>query len=184
MNANLLLAAATQSGLSQMVGEVARQFGVNGQLLLSQVISFSVLAFLLHRFAYQPVLRVLEERRQRIQEGLENAEKIKAELARTEAVRKEVLQKAGDQANQIIEEARTAAARVLEEETRKARAAAEEILERARQAGETELARLKAELRREMGRLVVETTGRVIGRVLSPEEHQRLIQEAEKELAA
>ncbi|RME94912.1 MAG: ATP synthase F0 subunit B [Verrucomicrobia bacterium] len=183
MSANLLLAAA-EGGLGQMVGEVAHRFGVNGQLLISQILSFCVVAFLLHRFAYRPVLRVLDERRQRIQESLENAEKIKAELARTEAARKEVLQKAGEQANQIIEEARTAASRVLEEETRKARAAAEEILERARQAGETELARLKAELRREMGRLVAETTGRVIGRVLTPEEHQRLIQEAERELTA
>ena len=77
---------------------------------------------------------MLEERRQRIAEGLANAEKIKAELARTEAQRLEVLAQANAQATKLIEEARAAAARVQEQETQKAIAAAEQIIAKAREA--------------------------------------------------
>jgi F-type H+-transporting ATPase subunit b len=90
--------------------------------------------------------------------------KIKAELARTEASRQEVINQANVQAQKLIEEARQAAARVQEVETQKAIAAAKDIVEKARQATETEHARMLTELRREVGRLVVQTTGRVVAR--------------------
>ncbi|MCB1125639.1 MAG: F0F1 ATP synthase subunit B, partial [Verrucomicrobiae bacterium] len=177
MSSTLLLAAADVAAEAAeaaasgrgMVGEVAHTFGVNPQLLISQIISFCVVAFLLHRFAYKPVLAVLEERRQRIQEGLDNAEKIKAELARTEEARKAAMVEAGEQATKLINDAKAAAAQVLEKESQKAMAAANEIVERARQSSEAELARMKEELRQEVGRLVVETTAKVTGKVLTVE---------------
>ena len=78
-----------------------------------------IVAILLSNSAYRPILKVLEERRQRIADGLANADKIKAELAGTEAARQEVLSKANAQANKLIEEARAAAARVQERRRRR-----------------------------------------------------------------
>src|SRR5678810_1295522 len=95
-----------------IVGETAREFGVDWPHFIAQVISFGIVAFLLHRFAYKRVVGILEERRQRIAEGLANAEKIKAELARAETQRQEILTQANNQALKLIEEARAAAARV------------------------------------------------------------------------
>ena len=69
-----------------------------------------------------------------IAEGLANAEKIKAELARTEAQRQEVMTQANGQAMKLIEEARAAAARVQDQETQKAIAAAKDIVAKAREA--------------------------------------------------
>jgi F-type H+-transporting ATPase subunit b len=172
------------SGLGEMATETARTFGVDWPHFIAQVISFSIVAFLLHKFAYKPILKVLEERRQRIAEGLANADKIKAELARTESARQEVINQANVQAQRLIEEARAAAARVKEQETQKAIATATDIVEKARQATQAEHARMLADLRREVGRLVVATTGRVVGKTLSPEDQQRLAGEATRELAA
>lgn len=169
---------------ASIVGQTARAFGVDWPHFIAQLISFSIVAFALHRWAYKPILKVLEERRRRIEEGLANAEKIKAELARTEAARQEIMNQANSQAQKLIEEARAAAARVQDAETRKAIAAATEIIEKARQATEAEHARMLGELRREVGRLVVATTGRVVGKTLSPEDQQRLAGEATRELAA
>jgi F-type H+-transporting ATPase subunit b len=166
-----------------MIGDTAREFGVDWPHFIAQVVSFCIVAFLLHKFAYKRVLDVLETRRQRIAEGLSNAEKIKAELARTEAQRQEVLNQANTQANKLIEEARAAAARVQEQETQKAIAAAEQIIAKAREAAAADHARMMAELKREIGRLVVETTGRVTGKVLTPEDQQRLAQETSTQLA-
>jgi F-type H+-transporting ATPase subunit b len=158
--------------------------GIQWQILLAQTISFSVVLFVLWRFAYRPVFAMLEARRQKIVEATANAEKIKAELAQTEADRLKVLADAGDQADKLIDEAREAAARVRADETQKAVAAAEQIIAKAREAAAQEHAQMLAGLKREVGRLVVQTTSTVTGKVLTPEDQRRLAEETEKQLRA
>ena len=160
------------------------ELGIQWQVLLAQTISFSVVLFVLWRFAYRPVFAMLEARRQRIAEATANAEKIKTELAKTEADRQKVLAEAGDQADKLIDEARAAAARVRADETQKAVAAAEQIITKAREAAAQEHAQMLAELKREVGRLVVQTTSTVTGKVLTPEDQRRLAEETEKHLSA
>ena len=158
--------------------------GIQWKILLAQTISFSIVLFVLWRFAYRPIFSMLEARRQKIAEGMADAEKSKAELAKTQADRKAVLAQAGDQANELIEEARLAAARVREVETQKAIAAAEQIVTKAREAAAQDYARMLAELKREVGRLVVQTTATVTGKVLTAEDQKRLAEETEKQLTA
>lgn len=181
---SILMLAAASADSPNVVQEISRTFGLHTANFIAQVISFSIVAFLLHRFAYKPILKTLEDRRQRIAESLANAEKIKQELAKAEAARDEILQKAGVQANQLIEEARAAAARVQEQETQKAVAAAEQIIAKAREAAAADHARMLAELKSEIGQLVVRTTAQVAGKVLTDADQRRLVEEANKELAA
>jgi F-type H+-transporting ATPase subunit b len=177
----VVVALASSDGQIQ---QIARTFGVDWPHLVAQIVSFCIVCVVLHRFAYRPVLRILEERRQRIAEGLANAEKIKGELARTEAQREEVIARANAQATKLIEEARLAAARVQEQETQKAISVAEQIIVKAREAAAQEQARMLAEARSEMGRLVVETTAAVTGKILTAEDQRRLTEETTKRLAA
>jgi F-type H+-transporting ATPase subunit b len=137
----------------------------------------------LWRFAYKPVFQLLEARRQKIADGIADAEKIKAQLAETEAERKRVLAEAGDQASKLIEDARAAAIRVSEAETQKAILAAEQIIAKAREAAAQDHAKMLAELKREVGRLVVQTTATVTGKILTADDQQRLAKETENQLA-
>jgi len=179
-----IMFAGIGGDLAKAAQETAKTFGWNLPHFIAQCISFGIVAFLLHRFAYKPILNVLEERRQRIADSLADADRIKAELARTEAARREILEKADTQAGKLIEEARAAAARVQEVETQKAIAAAEQIIAKAREAAAADHARMLGELKREVGKLVVETTMRVTGKVLTVEDQQRLAEETNRELAA
>jgi len=181
MSALTLLADVNDGG---QIEQIARSFGVTWPHLIAQIISFCIVCALLHRFAYRPVLAMLEERRQRIAEGLANADKIKDELARTEAQRQEVMAQVNAQATILIEEARAAAARVQQQETQRAIAAAEQIMLKAREATEREHDRMLAELKREVGRLIVQTTAAVTGKILTPEDQQRLAEETAKQLAS
>jgi F-type H+-transporting ATPase subunit b len=176
----IILAAATENPIQ----EISRTFGFNTHHFVAQVISFLLVAGLLYKFAYKKILDVLEERRQLIAQGLANAEKIKHELANAQAKAQEILTQANAQGNKLIEEARQSAARVSETETQKAITTANEIIAKARLASEAELARMKAELRREIGRLVVATSAKVSGKILSPEDQQRLADETNRQLAA
>ena len=179
-----LFLASIGSDISETAKTTAERFGLNTPQFLAQVISFCIVAFLLYRFAYKPILTMLEERRQRIAESLANAERIKAELARTEALQREALEKANAQATKLIEQARAAAARVQEQETQKAIAAAEQIITKAREAAAQDHARMLAELKREVGRLVVQTTATVTGKILTADDQRRLAEETAKQVAA
>jgi len=181
MNALALLAAVDEGG---QVEQIARTFGVDWPHLLAQIISFSIVCFLLHRFAYKPVLKMLGDRRKQIEQGIADTEKIKVQLAQTEAERHEVMLKADAEASKLIEEARAAALRLQQQETQKAITAAEQIILKSRQAAEQEHARMLEELKREVGRMVVQAAGLVIGRTLTAEDQRRLSEETAKQMAA
>jgi F-type H+-transporting ATPase subunit b len=180
---NVLL-MAVQANLEARPERLVTIFGVDWPHLLAQIASFCIVCFLLYRFAYRPVLKMLEARREQIAQGLANAEQIKAELAKTEAQRREVMLQADAQATRIIEEARAAASRLQEGETQKAIAAAEQIVVKAREAAAIDHARMLAGLKREVGRLVVQTTASVTGKVLTPEDQMRLAEETARQLTA
>jgi F-type H+-transporting ATPase subunit b len=179
-----ILALLLQMEPSGQVENIARTFGVDWSHLIAQIISFCIVCALLYRFAYRRILKMLEERRRQIAQGLADTEKIKAELARTEAQRQEVMMQANAQATRLIEEAHVAAARVQNQETQKAMAAAEQIIVKSREAAAQDYARMLAELKREVGRLVVQTTAAVTGKILTPEDQRRLAEETAKQVTA
>jgi F-type H+-transporting ATPase subunit b len=181
---SIYMFAAQTGGLVDQMKATGEQFGFNKAIFISQIISFLIVAFLLKKFAYGPILKVLLERRERIEEGLKNADRIKGELAKTEAARQEILNKANTQANKLIEEARAAAAKVQETETQKAIQQAEQIIVKAREAAEADRARMVAELRKEIGGLVVKATSQVTGKILTLDDQKRLMEETNKQVAA
>ena len=175
---------AQASGLTDMVKETAETFGWNLWLFLSQVISFVVVAVLLRRFAYKPILNILHERRERIAEGLRNADKIKQQLAEAEQRHAEILAKANAEAQKMIDEARESAGHVAARREQEAIVAAEQIMAKAREASVLEHERTMAELKREVGRLVVDTTSKVTGKVLTSDDQRRLQEETARQLAS
>jgi F-type H+-transporting ATPase subunit b len=181
---HLILLGSIGSDLAKTGADTAETFGLDWSHFIAQVISFSVVASLLAKFAYKPILTVLQERRQRIADGLANADKIKLELARTEALQREVLEKANVQATKLIEEARAAAARVQETETQKAIAQAEQIITKAREAAELERQRMLTDLKREVVSLVVNVASVTTGKILTADDQQRLAEETRRQLAA
>jgi len=174
--------ALTQSG--GQIATVAETFGVDWPHLIAQIISFSIVCGVLYAFAYKPILQMLAARREQIASGLANAEKIKAELARIEAQRLEVLARADADGRQLIEDARGVAARVRAEEIRAATAGAEEILRKAREAADRDRALMLVDLKREVGRLVIQTSAAVTGKILSVEDQRRLAEETARQLAS
>jgi F-type H+-transporting ATPase subunit b len=125
----------------------------------------------------------LHERRERIAEGLRNAEKIKQQLAEAEKHHAEILAKAHAEAQKMIDEARESSAHLADRKLQEAIVAAEQVMARAREASALEHERTMAELKREVGRLVVETTAKVTGKVLTSEDQRRLQEEAARQLA-
>ena len=184
MTSWFLLGAIETATSDSLVGEIASRVGVSGPKLLSQIILFSILAYVMKRFAFHPIQKILEERRSRIEESLENAERIKQELAEADRTRAEVIAKANQQATQMIEEAQKSAALLGERKLQEAVAQAEAMLKKTQEAITLERQQMMTELKREIGRLVIETTSKVSGKVLTAEDQRRLNEETLRELVA
>jgi F-type H+-transporting ATPase subunit b len=178
------IAFLAQASIVDMARETGETFGFDIKIFLSQVISFVIVALVLRQFAYKPILAVLEERRQRIAEGLLNAEKIKQQLAEAEQRHAEILAKANAQAQKMIDDARESGAHIAERKQQEAVVAAEQIMAKAREASAIEHEKVMTELKRELGRLVVNTTAKVTGKVLTSEDQRRLQDEAARQIAS
>jgi F-type H+-transporting ATPase subunit b len=182
MNPLIILAQTPDIfGQARATGE---QFGFAWPLFLSNIFSFLIVCLLLQKFAYKPVVDMLEARREKIAEGLKNAEKIKAELADAEKKKADILAAANAEAQRMIEEARASAAAIGERKTQQAIAEAEQIVAKAHEATEIEHGRMLAELKREVGRLVIDTTTKVTGKVLTDDDRRRINEETVNEIAA
>ncbi|MGF1678786.1 MAG: F0F1 ATP synthase subunit B [Candidatus Methylacidiphilales bacterium] len=178
INGCLLWAAS----LEDLTGK-AQTFGLDGTKLIAQLIIFVILFLALKKFAFAPILAVLDDRKRRIEESLANAEKIKQELADAEIKRAELIKQANAEATRMIEEARASADAIGGRKIQEATAQAESVLTKAREAAERDRDQLMNQLRSEMGRLVVETTAKVVGKTLTPEDQKRLQDEAMGQLA-
>jgi F-type H+-transporting ATPase subunit b len=166
------------------VGDIAQTFGVDWPHLTAQVISFSIVCVLLCRLAYRPVLAMLAQRRETIAQGLANTEKINAALAAIDRQREQILAAARDEGARLLEEARVVARRMREQETQRAAATANRIVLKAREQADSERALMVAMVKRDIGHLVVETTAAVAGKVLTLDDHRRLVHDATRQLKA
>jgi F-type H+-transporting ATPase subunit b len=163
---------------------IAQQFGVYWPNFIAQVVLFVIVYFVLRKYAFGPIVTMLEERRRRIEEGQLNVERIKKQLAEAQAKYEEILARANAEAQRLIEEVRLSGERLSEQKRQQAMAEAEQIISKAREAIVQERELTMLELKRDFGRLVVETTTKVTKKVLTPEDQQRINEETVRDLAA
>jgi F-type H+-transporting ATPase subunit b len=164
--------------------ELLNTFGVEWPKFLAQLILFIVVYFVLKKFAFGPIIAMLEERRKLIEEGQLNAQKIKQQLAEAEQRHAEILTKANAEAQRMIDQARESAGHVADRKMQEAIAYAEQIIAKAREASAMEYERSMDQLKRELGHLVVETTAKVTGKILNADDQKRLQEEAARQLAS
>jgi F-type H+-transporting ATPase subunit b len=166
------------------MSEIFQSFGVEWPKFAAQVLLFMIVYFVLSKYAFKPIVAMLEERRRRIEEGQLNAEKIKKQLAESEKHYAEILNKANADAQRLIDEARASSASLAERKQQQAISEAEQILVKAREAATFEREKMFTDLKRELGRLVVDTTTKVTGKILTPEDQKRIAEESVREVSA
>lgn len=181
LDALLFLAAAGPEG-GDRISELFHRFGIDLPYLVSQIVSFGVVAFLLYKFAFKPILATMDDRNAKIAEGLRHAEEMKAKLADAEKQHAETVKKAALEAQRVIDEARATAKSLIDRETKQATDKTQQMIAKAEQAIELERKKMLADVREEISRLVALTAQRVLARELPPEERKRYTESAAREL--
>ena len=169
------------SAIEETIQGISSTFGVDWHLLVAQAINFSVVAFLIWKFAFKGILSTIKDREEQIADSLKNAEKIKIQLEETERKQEETLKDASVEAQKTVSQARDQAKAHIETQREAADKQAEEIIRKAREAMELEKQRVLEEAREEIASLVVMATSRVLDRELSPEDRERFSAAATRE---
>ena len=163
---------------------ITDKFGVSVPTLIAQMVNFCLVALVLYYFAVKPISTTLEERQQKISDGLQYAEEMKTQLAEAERERTEKVKEAAIGAQKILAEAREQSKEMIEVKTQEAAAQAEAIIRKASEATELERQKMLADVRQEVARLVVATSSKVLSRDLSDAEKSTFSESAAKELAS
>ncbi len=145
------------------------------QQILTQALGFIILLFLLKKFAWKPLLSLLDERRDKISSEFENIERVKTELARLGDDYKAKLSDIDAQARQKIQEAVSEGQRIAVELQEKAREDANKALEKAKANIELEVAKARAELRSQMTSIAIKAAEKILKEDLNDERHNRLV---------
>ena len=170
----------TPSGLMK----ITQDFGLSLPGLLAQIFSFSVVAIVLWKFAFKPVLATLDERAVKIGAGLKYAEEMQAKLAAAQQESAALVKKSQVEATRIIDDARKSAKDFTDKQTQEASARASDILAKAQQAIELEHKKMLADARSEIARLVVTTTERVLAKKLTEADRASYNETASRELTS
>lgn len=157
--------------------EIFEKLGLDSALLISQIVNFLLLLLLLKRFAYKPVLNMLNERAEKIKQSLEKAEKIEQELKNIEVEKIESINKAKEEAQGIVEKAYLTAKETSEKNLEETRIRTKEIVEKAKREIEIEKEKSLEDARKEIAVLAIEIAEKIIKKNLDSETDKKLAEE-------
>ncbi len=152
------------------------------QQIISQAVSFVLLVFILRRFAWGPILKVLDERRTRIETDLRHAAEAKAEMSRLQQDYTQRLAKIEEEARGKIQQAVVEGRRIAGEIQEDARAQAQKIIAKSQDTIELELAKARVSLRDALADMTVTAAEQLLRQRLDPEKDRQLVTSILQEL--
>lgn len=159
-----------------------KALGLDGRILLAQLVNFSILIFVLWRFAYKPVLGILEERRLKVEKSLDDAEEAAARLENANAESKQILLKSRQEASQIIEQAQIQAELRQKEVVRQAEESIGVLMNKEREKIALEKEASLQQLKQELSALVLASLQKFLGENLNNERDQEVVNKIVKDL--
>ncbi len=149
--------------------------GINISGLLTQIISFSILVGILYSFLYKPILKMLDNRSNKIKESLSKATEVQAQSEETETAIQAKLAEANKASQDILSKARETASKLHDSELNKLKEELEAERLKAKTEIEKEKNQIMEELKQEFSTLVTHATSRVIGETIDNKHQQTII---------
>jgi F-type H+-transporting ATPase subunit b len=155
--------------------EIFTKLGIDYKLIIAQVVNFVLLLVILQRLAYKPVLKMLNDRTEKIDKSLKQARKIEEELKNTEETKIAEIKKAKGEAQKIIKEAQDSAEKKSQEALEKTRIKTKEIVENAKQEIRSEKEKSVAEAKKEITDVSILIAKKIIGGNIDKNKEKDLI---------
>ncbi len=162
--------------------ELLGNLGINTKLFIAQLINFVILFFVLKKFAYQPILKVLDERKNKIDKGLKDAKKAGEKLEKIVDKEEKVLDKANKKATEILLEAEDKAEKNKIKAVKETEEEITQLMKRAEQKITEKKEQMLAELKKDVADLVVRATEKVVDEKIDGEKDRELIEKVTSNL--
>lgn len=174
----MILLSNTIASESAGGGNVLQTLGIDVKLLVFQVIAFLILVWLLGRFIFPVLIRTIDERQRRIDEGLKEAIEARKALEEASAKADELLVKARKQADDILAATNKEVGSIILEAEEKAARRSKSIVEEAKVEIESQVQKVRHDLKKEARQLVADATARIIGEKLDVTKNAKLVDDA------
>jgi F-type H+-transporting ATPase subunit b len=158
--------------------ELIKTFHIELNLLLAQLVNFAIVLLVLYKFAYKPILKILNDRTKKIEKGLKDSEEATKKLENISLSEKEILARAKKEAQEIIKKADESAKSNREVAVLETKSEAEKMLATAKKQIEQEKEKMIGEIKAEVADLVVAATGKIIGEKLDKKKDKELIEKS------
>lgn len=158
--------------------------GIDGKAFIIQLVTFAIAYWILQRYAFKPILKIMNQRRETIENGVKIGEQMKRDQAALETKVEKELQTARAKADAIVATAKDAARNVAKEVEDKASQKADNILAEAKTRAAQEVQRARRELEDELVNLISEATETIIEEKVDAKKDAALIDKALKGQAA
>ena len=155
--------------------KILTDFGVQPVYLAAQAVNFILLLFILKKFMYKPILKVIEERKKIASKTLHDAEKIEVQLKNTDLESAEKLDEASKKAQIILKKASHAANQIVAEAHEKAESDVENMLQKGKESISQDREIMKNELREELADLVILGVERIAGKILDEADQNKIL---------
>lgn len=155
---------------------------VSTSMMVLTWITFGIVAAVLYKIAWQPILNSVAEREKRIRRSLAEADRARAGAAETEERIRKALAESESRAREIVDDARSAAARLSEQAAAETRQRTAEMVAQSRRDIEAAIGKARTDLRRETAELAVAAAARILGRELDAGSDAQLVERLAREL--
>lgn len=151
-------------------------FGVDGKMLLAQLLNFSILLFILYKIGYGPILKFVKDRTAKIEQGLKNADKAITDLQQANQEKEQLLRDARKEAMTIVDSAKKLAAEQSQTMLAKAKVDVAAVVLQGKNALQSEQQKMLQAAKADIVDLVIATTQKVLGKVVDTEIDKKWIQ--------
>ncbi len=159
------------------MSELLGNLGINGKLLVAQVLNFLLVFWLLQRFVFKRLLDFIENRKREIAKGLELKATAERAVERTKVLREDVLHKANIEAQQVMREAQARSEALEQQHVKLAKGRAEGIVKSAKEQALREQEAALKELQGQVRGMAFAAAERVLSRQINKKDHEKLAKE-------
>ncbi len=163
--------------------DILVKLGINGSLLLAQIVNFAIVAGVLAYFVYRPLLRILDERRERIRKSMDDVVRIQHQVKELDELRQKRLIEADKEAGKILEKAKEQAEKMKHDILSAAHSEAGDILARGHQKIADDRRKVFEEAQKTLSTLIIRMTQKILEREFSAADQKRLVSLLEKEVS-
>lgn len=158
--------------------EIFEKLGIDGKLIIAQIVNFVLLLIILQKVAYKPVLKMLKERSEKIEKSIKQAEKIEKELKNTEKIKLAEIKKAKEEAQKIINEAIKSSEKKSQEAVEKIKIKTQEVVEMAKREIRLEKENSIKEAKKEISDIALQIATKIIGNNIDDSRQKKLVDKA------